>query len=120
MPTYEFKSCNPTALGTLQDLNNRSCVVLTDGYEFVSVSCELLSGSFSSSKLTIQRGDSLIGPWFDFDTAVHLDSANQHTGMVAVSSRYIRISVGTAFSAGARVDVVVFVGSGNQTTLATT
>jgi hypothetical protein len=117
MPTDIFLNCNPTAVGVLQDLNNREVVVDVEASDFVSASVELTSGTWSSSRLDLQYANTRLGPWFDFGTAVHFDNANQTSNLVAAVGKYVRVYVHTALSSGAKCNVFIHHDQGPRATI---
>jgi len=101
MRTVTFERCKLDNEGVLTDRDGSPVMLeLESGEDGFSVTADLYVGSWSSGRLDVVYANRITGPWVDFATAIHLDSASQTSGLVAHVGRYVRVQVHTGISGG--------------------
>lgn len=101
MRSVRFERCKLDNEGWLTDRNGSPVMLeLRSGEDGFSVTVDLYVGSWSSGRLDVEYANEPTGPWVDFSTAVHLDSATQTSGLLAHVGRYVRVKVHTTISGG--------------------
>lgn len=101
-----FFYCDATKTGWLKDAEQNPVVFDLNGDDVFSIIIDLTGGSWSSGRIDIQYSNAITGPWVDFDTALHFNSASNTVGLVGHVGRYVRANVHTTLNAGSFCDVI--------------
>ena len=101
-----FFYCDATKSGWLKDCEQSPVLFDLNGDDVFSIVLDLANGTWTSGKIDVQYSNAITGPWVDFETALHFDSASSTVGLVGHVGRYVRLNVHTALNSGSTCNVI--------------
>lgn len=101
-----FYYCDATKSGWLKDVDQNPVLFDLNGDDVFSIVLDLTVGSWTSGKIDVQYSNSTSGPWVDFETPLHFDSAASTVGLVGHVGKYVRLNVHTALNSGSLCNVI--------------